>query len=200
MKANPDNINCCAGTCGDEICVTQADGYYAQCVKCDSDDFNNACGYWTDAFKEAALKACNITSCDPPLSYYAATDPTNYKCAANNDCNGSNVCLEGKTQSVCFDCSKVDTDCPQYWNDDTLLKSISDKCGKSCKFNKECSNNPLTTDKCNNHSKKCRSRAQQDSDTKFWRQCEPVDSNQKPCRPNSNAGWCDPKNNSMWAP
>ena len=128
-------------------------------------------------------------------------DPDNYECAANGNCSGNKpVCLEGNGQSVCFDCSKVETTCAQYWYDDAILQGIKDKCNKTCKFNTKCSNNPTTTDKCNNHTKKCGSRVQQDSDTNFWHACMSVDKNKKPCTVNDSAGWCDPRENNMWAP
>ena len=198
-----DNVKCCTNNdCNTgEICVTQADGYYSQCVNCSTDNFKNDCGYWGTEFKEAAVDACTeITACEPSLQYYVDTDPEHYKCASNGDCSGSKVCLEGNGQSVCFDCSNVDSTCFQYWDDQAILDGIKAKCNKSCKFNDSCNNNPSSTDKCNNHHQKCKSRVQQDSETGFWHQCEPVDSNQKPCKVNGDLGVCNPNVNSMWAP
>ena len=44
-----------------QSCVTQADGYYSQCIDCTSEQwFDNNCKYWSDQIRNAAEKACNL--------------------------------------------------------------------------------------------------------------------------------------------
>lgn len=44
-----------------QSCVTQADGYFSQCIDCTSEQwFDNNCKYWSDQIRNAAEKACNL--------------------------------------------------------------------------------------------------------------------------------------------
>merc|ERR1739848_801614 len=55
-----------SGTCdpacsAERTCVTQADGYWSQCVDCSAKVFQKECGFWGKALLSAAEEECSAT-------------------------------------------------------------------------------------------------------------------------------------------
>jgi hypothetical protein len=57
---SPTPGGACDPACTTErTCVTQADGYWSQCIDCSAKVFQKECGYWGKALLEAAEETCN---------------------------------------------------------------------------------------------------------------------------------------------
>ena len=126
----------CEGTLS---CVTQADGYYAQCVDCGEASFDSECAYWSGAIVLAAEATCTL-NCDA-------------RCPGDDTCADPLVCV---TQADgfwdgCVDCSEdaFDQQC-KYWEED-FKAAAEDACGLTCPAAKKAPKDDgcKTDDDCN---------------------------------------------------
>merc|ERR1711998_338730 len=103
---------------GDDVCVVESDGFFAQCVSCDATSFENSCGYWTDDIKTAAEAKCQLTCGDDVPCSDKGLD-----CCEDSDCAGATVCAiqaDGNF-AQCIDCDETqfDNSC-SFWSDSLL--------------------------------------------------------------------------------
>jgi len=120
------------GCPSDRVCVTQADGYWSQCVDCKKKTFQSECSTWSKDLRRAAEHECE-TTCKKDL----ASEKSHCKPA----CHKAETCAtqDDGFYSQCIDCSsdKFFEQCP-YWKGEFL-----DAAEKACKL--DCAAKPNTT-------------------------------------------------------
>uniref|UniRef100_A0A7S0A998 Uncharacterized protein n=1 Tax=Pyrodinium bahamense TaxID=73915 RepID=A0A7S0A998_9DINO len=68
LKQDQGPCHASAAKCDSGLtCVTQADGYWSQCIDCASTSFPYACGYWSPQLLSAAEAACSAACPAPAL-------------------------------------------------------------------------------------------------------------------------------------
>jgi len=126
-----DDLDCNADAdCdGDDVCVIQSDGFYAQCISCEPTSFENSCGFWTDDITAAAEAKCQLTCGDDVPCTDKGLD-----CCVDEDCDGETVCAiqSDGNFAQCIDCSEpnFDNSCG-FWTSD-ILTAAESKCGETC--------------------------------------------------------------------
>jgi hypothetical protein len=112
-------------------CVTQADGYYSQCIDCAQASFGTQCQYWSAAILIAAEATCGIPTC--PGKCPSGKDS---ECASGETC----VVQADESYNQCIDCTaKLFAEECYYWTPDFLLAAEA-KCQEDC------------TGRCPNHT------------------------------------------------
>merc|ERR1712046_401180 len=109
---------------GDDMeCVTQSDGYYAQCINCNETDFLNECVFWSSDMRTAAEEVCDL-SCYNTTACVAE----NMQCGGNG-WEGSTTCcdeMDCVAQSdgywaQCIDCNEEEfQDQCVFWSSELL--------------------------------------------------------------------------------
>jgi hypothetical protein len=126
----------CQPACeGAQVCVTQADGFWSQCVDCSKASFFDQCGYWSAEFLTAAETKCGLSCADKPnTTSHCVTDK-------KPGCPSGRVCVtqEDGYWSQCVDCGKraFQSECSTWGKE--LRKAAEEVCGASCKAELELS-------------------------------------------------------------
>jgi len=114
---------------GGRVRVTQEDGYYSQCVDCDSKKFQEECPYWNLVFQKAADDMCQSTCAKAP-----PPQPTREPIACQPDCDNGRTCVvqaDGYwAQCVACEAGSFKKECG-YWSE--KIRSVAEvTCSKTC--------------------------------------------------------------------
>ena len=104
------------------MCVIQEDGYYATCVSCAEDSFENECKYWSEGIIIAAEDKCELSCASRCAQHTDAECGDGLVCVVQSDGNWDQCtnCTEASFEKECV-----------YWSAE-IKAAAEDKCGLEC--------------------------------------------------------------------
>merc|ERR1711935_1191635 len=128
--------DCCEDsdcTASDEsYCITESDGFYAQCVDCET--FQTGCSYWSSDILSQAETSCGMTCGDVQCD----TSNDAVACCSDDDCADTLSCaVQSDLQySQCIDCTEDSFEAARpYWSGD-FLTAAEATCKETCTSSK----------------------------------------------------------------
>jgi len=128
VTAHGSDTQACEPACASgATCITQADGFWSQCLDCSKTSFFEECSYWDKPFRAAAEGVCEVACADKP-----GPPPPTDNCKGL--CQSDRTCVEREDgyQSQCIACdeSKFHDECGTW--DRKILEVAEKTCQLNC--------------------------------------------------------------------